>query len=80
MSVKQPCEWAHLSHLTTCLWMVSALIEIGQVKQDPLDSRSSHGSANMPKANSVGCSLGCHFARINIHGLLATLREDCINR
>ncbi|NEO17618.1 MULTISPECIES: hypothetical protein [unclassified Moorena] len=27
----QPCEWAHLTHLTTCLWMVSALIQTGEV-------------------------------------------------
>ncbi|NEO77179.1 hypothetical protein [Moorena sp. SIO4G3] len=56
--------------------MLSALIQTGEVKQDPLDSRSSHGSANIPKANSVGCSVGCHFVRINIHGQKATLSEQ----
>ena len=27
----QPSDWAHLTHLTTCLWMVVALIHTGSV-------------------------------------------------
>jgi hypothetical protein len=27
----QPCNWAHLGNLTTCLWMVVALIQTGEV-------------------------------------------------
>ncbi|NEP48233.1 MAG: hypothetical protein F6K65_05100 [Moorea sp. SIO3C2] len=66
--ISQPCEWAHLSHLTTCLWMVAALIQTGEVKQAPMDSRSSRVVANMLKANNAECTVGCHFARINVHG------------
>ncbi len=27
----EPCDWAHLTHLTTCLWMVVALVHTGSV-------------------------------------------------
>jgi len=27
----QGCSWAHLAHLTTCCWMVFALIQTGSV-------------------------------------------------
>ncbi|NEP34336.1 MULTISPECIES: hypothetical protein [Moorena] len=27
--IGQPSDWAHLSHLTTCLWMVVGLLQIG---------------------------------------------------
>ena len=29
--LSQPDDWAHLGHLTTCVWMVVALIQTGEV-------------------------------------------------
>ncbi|WAN68794.1 hypothetical protein BJP36_41255 [Moorena producens JHB] len=29
--IAQPSDWAHLSHLTTCLWMVVGLLQTGEV-------------------------------------------------
>ncbi|NEQ87915.1 MAG: hypothetical protein F6K26_50475 [Moorea sp. SIO2I5] len=72
--IDQPSDWAHLSHLTTCLWMVVAVIKTGEVNLTrwipEIPCRGQYARILQRRMQRW-----LHNARINIHGLLATLRE-----
>jgi hypothetical protein len=81
----QDYDWAHLSHLTTCLWMVAALIQTGEVNLTRwIAYIPCRGHYAQSKQRRVRRWLG--NSRINIHRLykpiiqaaLADWREDCL--
>jgi len=81
----QPCEWAHLSHLTTCLWIVSAVIQTGEVNLTRwipyIPCRGQYAQSKQRRMQRW-----LHNARINIHRLykpliqaaLADWQDDCM--
>ena len=83
--LSQPDDWAHLGHLTTCLWMVVALIQTGEVNLTQwLSHLPCRGCFAQSKQRRVRRWLG--NARINVHRLykpliqaaLADWQEDCL--
>ena len=81
----QDYGWAHLSHLTTCLWMVAALIQTGEVNLTRwIAYIPCRGHYAQSKQRRVRRWLG--NSRINIHRLykpiiqaaLADWQEDCL--
>jgi len=83
--LSQPDDWAHLGHLTTCVWMVVALIQTGEVNLTQwLSHLPCRGCFAQSKQRRVRRWLG--NARINVHRLykpliqaaLADWQEDCL--
>lgn len=81
----QPSNWAHLSHLKTCVWMIAALIQTGSVNLTRwVPYMPSRGQFAQSKQRRLHRWL--HNARINVHRLykplitaaLADWQEDCI--
>jgi hypothetical protein len=81
----QDYGWAHLAHLTTCLWMVAALIQTGEVNLTRWTAYiPCRGHYAQSKQRRVRRWLG--NSRINIHRLykpiiqaaLADWQEDCL--
>ncbi|NEP52977.1 MAG: hypothetical protein F6K65_30935 [Moorea sp. SIO3C2] len=72
--ITQPSDWAHLGHLTTCLWMVVALIQTGEVNLTRwipyIPCRGKYAQSKQRRMQRW-----LHNGRINIHGQKATLRE-----
>lgn len=64
----QPCQWAHLGHLTTCLWMVVALIQTGQVNLTRwipyIPCRGQYAQSKQRRLHRW-----LHNPRINVHRL-----------
>lgn len=81
----QSSEWVHLGHLTTCLWMIVALIHTGDVN---LTRWLPHIPCRGQQAHSKQRRLSrwLHNSRINVHRLykpliraaLADWREDVL--
>ncbi|WP_149031001.1 hypothetical protein [Moorena producens] len=83
--ISQPCEWAHLSHLTTCLWMVAALIQTGEVNLPRwipyIPCRGQYAQSKQRRMHRW-----LHNARINVHrwykplikAALADWKDGCI--
>jgi hypothetical protein len=81
----QSSEWGHLTHLTTCLWMVVALIHTGEVNLTRwLPYLPCRGHQAQSKQRRL--SRWFHNSRINVHRLykpliqaaLADWKEDVI--
>ena len=81
----QACPWAHMTHLTTCLAMVVALIHSGEVNLTKWTTYlPCRGCFAQSKQRRVRRWLG--NSRINVHKLykplieaaLSTWREDCL--
>ncbi len=81
----QDCRWAHLGHLTTCCWMVFALIQTGSVSLTKWTTYlPCRGRYAQSKQRRVRRWLG--NSRINIHRLykpliqsaLATWEAECL--
>lgn len=73
----QSGEWAHLSHLTTCLWMVLALIHTGEVSLTRwLPYLPCRGSQAQSKQRRV--SRWLHNCRINVHRLYKPLIQAAL--
>ncbi|MEO0760145.1 MAG: transposase, partial [Cyanobacteria bacterium J06648_16] len=78
-------NWAHLAHLTTCLWLVAALIQTGEVN---LTKWAKHvpcrGLYAQSRQRRIRRWLG--NSRINVHRLykpiiqaaLSTWEDDCL--
>ena len=52
--LSQPDDWAHLGHLTTCVWMVVALIQTGERNGCPI----CRVAAALCKVNRGVCDAG----------------------
>jgi len=83
--LSQPDDWAHLGHLTTCVWMVVALIQTGEVNLTQwLSHLPCRGQFAQSKQRRVRRWLS--NARINVHRLykpliqaaLSDWQEDCL--
>lgn len=73
----QPCDWAHLGHLTTCLWMIAALIQTGSVNLTRwLAYIPCRGEFAQSKQRRLHRWL--HNARINIHRLYKPLIQAAL--
>ena len=73
----QSNEWAHLGHLTTCLWMVVALIHTGEVNLTRwLPYISCRGYQAQSKQRRV--SRWLHNSRINVHRLYKPLIQAAL--
>jgi hypothetical protein len=74
----QPCDWAHLGNLTTCLWMVVALIQTGEVNLTRwIACIPCRGQYAQSKQRRVQRWL--HNARINIHRLYKPLIQAALD-
>lgn len=81
----QSVSWAHLGHLTTCLWMVVALLHTGEVNlRRWLPYLPCRGQQAQSKQRRI--SRWLHNARLNVHRLykpliqaaLANWQEECL--
>lgn len=82
----QGCNWAHLTHMTTCLWMVAALIQTGTVSLPKWAKYvPCRGQFAQSRERRVRRWLGNN--RINVHRLykpiiqaaLADWQDDCLS-
>ncbi|NEO75735.1 hypothetical protein [Moorena sp. SIO4G3] len=75
--IDQPSDWAHLSHLTTCLWMVVAVIKTGEVNLTRwIPEIPCRGQYAQSKQRRMQRWL--HNARINIHRLYKPLIQAAL--
>jgi len=73
----QSSEWVHLSHLTTCLWMVVALIHTGEVNLTRwLPQIPCRGQQAQSKQRRL--SRWLHNSRINVHRLYKPLIQAAL--
>lgn len=73
----QACAWAHRAHLTTCLWMVVALIETGETNLTRwLPYLPCRGQYAQSKQRRVRRWL--ENARINVHKLYKPLIQAAL--
>ena len=73
----QPEDWAHLSHLSTCIWLVIALIHTGSVN---LTKWVTHVPCRGVFAQSTQRRIGrwLYSPRINIHRLYKPLIQAAL--
>ncbi len=75
--LSQPDDWAHLGHLTTCVWMVVALIQTGEGNLTQwLSHLPCRGQFAQSKQRRVRRWLG--NARINVHRLYKPLIQAAL--
>lgn len=73
----QSLPWSHRSHLTTCLWMVIALLQRGEISLTRwLPYLPCRGLQAQSKQRRV--SRWLHNSRINVHRLYKTLIQTAL--